>query len=142
MITDEMIEKLIAVYKDKEKYFRNKKRKKELKIIVESLIEQLSEEFLKGFDSSIGVNLIHSINKLLKLNSEDLNNKEILISLKKLIKKYDKAFEKDYSDHSNYVKELIEKELREVMLKLCENSSVLQIKKNFILKDLLVGDSS
>jgi len=115
MLSGEMVKKLIEIY---ESPAVTKTKRKITKPIVDSLIEQLCKSMLNIEFSGLA-NVRRKINREKK--KDNVENLEILISLSKLLKEYDDAFSKRYSDHSDTFDNFLNNELKDLIEVLIDN---------------------
>jgi hypothetical protein len=126
MIVDESIfEPLQNLYKeykssakDKERYFNNKR--KEIKILVDSLTEQIVEELI-GEKPRHALNARQLINKAHGnlVGQEDV---ALLDELAAVLKQYDVLDDKSYIDHSRKMDDLLNGALRKLCMALSRHS--------------------
>ncbi len=98
---------------------KNYKRKK-LKVVVDSIMEQLCRHFLNSRPNSawnIRASVLNKINHT--TTGED---KDVLSAFNSLLREYDEAFSKSYSDHSDNIQSFINNELKELTVALIKHS--------------------
>ncbi len=131
MITDAMAVKLIEFYKENE---INKKRRKKVKIIVDSLIEQLCKYYFNTIPTGIA-NVRVLVNKeFSKFNTLD---QSILFKLKSVLRNYDDAFSKDYSDYNDIYNEFVNGDLKDLIIILLDSGFLTNNELKNQLKGLL-----
>ncbi|MFW9331740.1 hypothetical protein ACN6AX_00725 [Paenibacillus polymyxa] len=120
MIGTSMFDELYEIHHHYSIYKKMKYSRNQMKIIIDSIIEQLYGYYITGKFNGI-MNVRAKVVERIKIEQidEDLN---ILTALNSLLRVYGDVFSKSYSDHKeNYVK-FIESELRELSLRLAEHS--------------------
>lgn len=131
MITNTMTIKLIDFYTESTK---KKVKRKKVKIIVDSLIEQLCNYFLKRQPNGIA-NIRVTINSILD-KSED-NDKEVLNKFDRVLRSYDEAFSKGYSDYSDNFNSFLDGDLKELILVLIKYNYIEDTEFKSQLRELL-----
>lgn len=106
MITDEMAKKLIDLYRPTRIC---NPRRKYVKIIVDSLIEQLSNRYLGGTPRGI-MNIRKQLNTV--IDDYKGKDKKMLLAMKDILIKYNEVFTKSYVDYEDVYTEFIDNELR------------------------------
>lgn len=116
MITEEMTNKLIDLYNP---IRICEPRRKYVKIIVDSLLEQLSNKYFGDVPSGI-MNMRRQLN--IVSDKYEGNDKEILIAMKKILNKYNEVFTKTYSDYEDMYFGFLDVELRDLVAVLIKGS--------------------
>lgn len=109
MLTQEMINRIIKLYEDSNV---TKKKRKEAKIIVDSTIEQICKHYFDKYPESF-MNLRLFINK--QIEKFENSDKEILMSLNKVLRNYGDAFTKSYSDYEDDFKSFFYSDVKELI---------------------------
>lgn len=112
MITEPMTLELINIYSE---HTKKKVKRKKVKIIVDSLIEQICEHFL-GHQPNGKVNIRLEIN--FKLNELMNNEKDVLNKFQSILRTYDEAFSKTYSDYTDNFNSFLNVEFKALILVL------------------------
>lgn len=130
MLTETMVTKLIKLYNGEDG--KKKIIRKECKIVVDSLVEQLCNNCLQMQPNGIA-NIRKKINSY--ISQGNASNVEILQSFDKVLRSYSDAFSKSYSDHTDHLNSFLGKDLKEFVLVLINNNYI----GNTELKDELEG---
>ncbi|MET3697012.1 hypothetical protein SAMN05877753_101410 [Bacillus oleivorans] len=94
--------------------------RKEIKIVVDSLIEQIYQYYFESKPNGI-LNIRQKINNELdSLQNEE--DKILLRSLGSILREYNSAFSKDYIDHSSSFNTFLNNELKNLSLALVKHS--------------------
>lgn len=117
MITEEMTNKLIDIFKNGKIEGFNRKK---LKFIVDSLIDQVAKGI--GLRSNGVLNIRREINQ--KLCSTECLNKEFLNSFNNLLRKYNDVFSKDYSDHKDAYRQFLNNEFKNFVEQIIGNEMI------------------
>lgn len=106
MITNEMTNILIDIYN---KYRIADPNRKIVKVVVDSVLEQLSKRY---FSSKIGgiMNMRREINRVIE--NYDGRDKELLGAMKNVLMEYDKVFTKRYTKNDGVLLDFLDNELK------------------------------
>lgn len=131
MLTDSMTVKLIDFYEESS---TKKIKRKEVKIIVDSLIEQLCQFFFQSCPDGIS-NIRKKINSSI---ARDNDNKEVLEKFDQMLRAYHEAFSKSYSDHTDSYNSFLNGELKTLILALIKLYYIKDISLSMKLRELLL----
>ena len=98
-----------------------KYKRKKLKVIVDSIMEQLCGYYLSSRPNSAW-NIRASVIKILSQTTTDDEDKVVLNAFNSLLREYDEAFSKSYSDHSDNQHSFINNELMDLTIALIKHS--------------------
>ncbi|TQR14749.1 hypothetical protein [Psychrobacillus soli] len=118
MLSTDMLLELYKIYI--EIITGKKYKRKKLKVVVDSIVEQLCGYYLNRRPNSAW-NIRESV--LIKIHQTTTDeDKDILSTFNSLLREYDEAFSKSYSDHSENLQEFINIELRDLTISLIKHS--------------------
>lgn len=118
MLSTDMLLELYKIYI--EITTGKKYKRKKLKVVVDSIMEQLCGYYLNSRPNSAW-NIRESIlNKINQTTSDE--DKDILRAFNNLLRDYDETFSKSYSDHSESIHGFINNELRILTIALIKHS--------------------
>lgn len=118
MLSTDMLLELYKIYL--ENTTGKKYKRKKLKIVVDSIMEQLCGFYLNSRPNSAW-NIRESILRKISNTPSD-EDKDVLSAFNSLLREYDEAFSKSYSDHSKNHQDFINKELKNLTLALINHS--------------------
>lgn len=112
MLSEAMCERLLEIFKGE------KKNRKIVKVIVDSLQEQLFRTF---FSETLPTGTINRRIRINCLKAEfDESQKKILNALEKLLGEYDETFDKSYMNHSSELENFISIHLKKLIKAILE----------------------
>lgn len=94
--------------------------RKEVKIMVDSLIEQLCDYYLQNKPNGIQ-NVRSSVNRKMK-DISDEEDIQVLKALNSMLREYNDAFSKSYSDHTDTFNRFFNRELRDLLVCVSRHS--------------------
>lgn len=118
MVDTAMIQRLFEIHYTL-KFTVNKINRKEMKVIVDSINEQLCNYFFQQKPSGQRTRSLINKNMHGFSNQED---KEILIALDAVLREYPNVFSKTYSDHNSNFDEFMKNEMKKLCKALTEHS--------------------
>ncbi|MCY8098848.1 hypothetical protein [Bacillus haynesii] len=97
-----------------------KYKRKKLKVVVDSIMEQLCGYYLNSRPNSAW-NIRASVIKIVS-QTTTVEDKDVLNAFNSLLREYDEAFSKSYSDHSDNQHSFIINELKDLTIALIKHS--------------------
>ncbi|MCL6604158.1 MAG: hypothetical protein K6T94_14925 [Paenibacillus sp.] len=140
MIGNAMVISLCDIYENYIRYRKPKQKRKEIKIISDSVIEQLYVFYIndKKFDGKMNVRQ-KVVEKIKNATTNHVSNEDLLVlnSFNNLLRRYDEVFGKGYNDYEDLLDEFINSILRELIKNITSHSSLVADRDAIRLRSFL-----
>lgn len=138
MVSTDMLLELDKIYY--ECYTGKIYKRQKLKIVVDSIMEQLCGHYLNSRPISQRVSDLNTRKSILtKINEITADeDKKVLLAFNYMLREYEETFSKTYADHSRNFQNFINKELRDLTIALITHSSYINDEYAGSLRRLLL----